>query len=257
MTVSFREPDRPRLRDLDAERHLRDPRIKQRYVTTMFDLIAPKYDRFTRWFSYGMDRWWKREMLDVVGAVAPPAPVILDIACGTGDLAEGAAAHRRRGVVIGVDPSRRMLEHGRQRIQRAGGVVRFCLADMTLLPAADQSVDLVTVGYGLRNAPDFRVALGEIARVLKRDGRLVSLDFYQPENPVWGELYVWYLSTAGNVYGWLWHREPAAYGYIARSVRHFVTVSAFNRILEETGFAVERVRRKLLGGIGIHVARRK
>jgi hypothetical protein len=75
VTVSFREPDRPRLRDLDAERHLRDPRIKQRYVTTMFGLIAPKYDRFTRWFSYGMDRWWKREMLDVVGAVAPPAPV--------------------------------------------------------------------------------------------------------------------------------------------------------------------------------------
>lgn len=255
--VSQGLPDRPRLGDLDPERHLRDPDIKQRYVAMVFDLIAPKYDRFTRWFSFGMDRWWKREALALVRVTAPPSAVIVDVACGTGDLAHAIAAQGSSGIVIGVDPSSAMLEHARQRIRRRARFARLCRGDMMRLPAADQSIDLVTAAYGLRNAPDLNVALAEIARVLKPGGRLVSLDFYQSEHSVWNALYLWYLSAAGNVYGWLWHREPAAYGYIARSIRHFVTVRGFNEILEQSGFVVERVRRKLWGGIAIHVAQRE
>lgn len=255
--MSHGPSESPRLGDHDPEQDLRNPDTKQRYVAMVFDLIAPTYDRFTRWFSFGMDRRWKHEVLECVRANAPPGAVIVDVACGTGDLSHGIAAQGRSGIVIGVDPSSHMLERARQRIQPATRLTRWCRGDVMRLPTADRSIDLVTAGYGFRNAPDLRAALAEIARVLKPGGCLVSLDFYQPELSIWQKVYVRYLHAAGNVYGWLWHREPAAYGYIAQSVRHFVTIPKFSEILEQSGFVVELVRPKLHGGIAIHVARRK
>jgi demethylmenaquinone methyltransferase/2-methoxy-6-polyprenyl-1,4-benzoquinol methylase len=127
---------------------------------------------------------------------------------------------------------------------------------MTALDASEASVDVVTAGYALRNVPDFRKALSEIARVLKPGGRLFTLDFYRPASPIWRRAFLAYLSAAGNAVGWLWHREPVVYGYIAHSVDHFVSIDAFNAALAETGFLVEHVHRKLLGGIAIHHARR-
>jgi demethylmenaquinone methyltransferase/2-methoxy-6-polyprenyl-1,4-benzoquinol methylase len=247
----------PRLRDLDPERYLSDPQIKQRYVTTMFDVIAPRYDRFTRWFSYGRDRSWKREVLRRVQSLVPSSSIILDLACGTGDLAFGMAALLDGARVIGVDRSTRMLNLAASRRSPAVAMVHLCLGDMMTLPVPDTSVDLVTIGYGLRNTPDLMGALGEVARVLKRGGFLISLDFYQPERVVWSRLFRGYLSIAGALYGWLWHREPAAYGYIARSVRHYVTIRTFSRNLSAQGFVVDNVSPKLLGGIGIHVAQKQ
>jgi demethylmenaquinone methyltransferase/2-methoxy-6-polyprenyl-1,4-benzoquinol methylase len=114
----------------------------------------------------------------------------------------------------------------------------------------------VTAGYALRNVPDFRGALREIARVMRRGGRLLTLDFYRPENVVWRRAFLAYLSAAGNTVGWLWHREPVVYGYIAHSVNHFVSITDFNAALAETGFTVERVYRRLYGGIAVHHALR-
>jgi demethylmenaquinone methyltransferase/2-methoxy-6-polyprenyl-1,4-benzoquinol methylase len=123
------------------------------------------------------------------------------------------------------------------------------------LPAA--SVDVVTVGYGLRNVPDYRAALAEIARVLRPGGRLHTLDFYRPGSALWRVLFLGYLSVAGNAVGWLWHREPIVYGYIARSIDHFTSWRSFADAREVAGFAGEAVRRKLLGGVALHRARRR
>jgi demethylmenaquinone methyltransferase/2-methoxy-6-polyprenyl-1,4-benzoquinol methylase len=117
-------------------------------------------------------------------------------------------------------------------------------------------VDTVTAGYALRNVPDVRAGLAEIARVLKPGGRLYTLDFYRPAMAWWRMLFLGYLAAAGNTIGWLWHGEPVVYGYIARSVDHFVTAETFTTLLGEAGFTVERVRQKLLGGIALHTARR-
>ena len=250
------------LRHLDVEAHLADPSLKQRFVTPMFDIIAPRYDQFTRVFSFGMDGAWKESLLRDAVAASPRGAVVLDLACGTGDLAFALAERVEGARVSGVDASPKMIEAAKlRRRERAGGPagrVAFQVGDMARLAATpDASVDLVTAGYGFRNVPDFRAALAEAARVLRPGGRLLTLDFYRPESAIWRSLFLGYLRVAGDLVGWLWHREPVVYGYIARSIDHFVSASDFSRALEEAGFEVERVRRRLFGGVAEHAARRR
>ena len=252
--------EHPTLRHLDVDEHLADPALKQRFVTPMFDIIAPRYDQFTRLFSFGMDRGWKAELLDDAVAAAPAEAVVVDLACGTGDLAFAIAERVAGARVSGVDASPRMIEGAKARRRaRAGGAagrVAFRIGDMTRLDVPDASVDILTAGYGFRNVPDFRVALAEAARVLQPGGRLLTLDFYRPRSAFWRVLFLGYLRVAGDLVGWLWHREPVVYGYIARSIDSFVSVTDFSEALESSGFAVERVSVKLFGGVAIHVARK-
>ena len=252
------ELPRAALGDLDLEAHLADPALKQRFVTPMFDTIAPRYDRFTRVFSFGMDRRWKAELIDWIQSAIGPESHVLDLACGTGDLAFAAAERAVRGSVAGVDASPKMIELARERATREAPNrnVRFQVGDMSLLQADTASVDAITAGYALRNAPQYEVAVREIARVLKPGGVLATLDFYRPESMLWRSIFLAYLETAGNWVGWLWHREPVVYGYIAPSIEHFVSWQGFSATLERNGLRVESVRRKLLGGVALHFARR-
>lgn len=250
-----------RLRDFDLVRHLADPALKPRFVTPMFDLVAPRYDDFTRLFSFGMDRLWKRELLASALSQAPDPGAALDIACGTGDIAFAVAAARPGTTVRGVDASEEMLAFARTRASvepaaRSASVV-FESGDLAALPAPDASVDMVTAGYAFRNAPALEPALAEAARVLRPGGVLAVLDFYRPAVAPWRALFVAYLQAAGNIVGWWWHREPLAYGYIAHSVRRHVTAAEFSACLARAGFGDAIVRTHLGGGIAIHVARRR
>jgi demethylmenaquinone methyltransferase / 2-methoxy-6-polyprenyl-1,4-benzoquinol methylase len=248
----------PRLRDLDAEAHLDDPALRQRYVTAVFDLIAPRYDAFTRRFSFGMDASWKREVVrlavDAANASGRATSIIADLACGTGDLASALVGSGRQ--IIGLDASIEMLDRaaarGRTTRARAPALVA---GDMIALPLRDASVDVVTVGYGLRNASHLRATLDEVTRILRPGGHLVALDFFKPANALWRQLFLGYLGLAGSVYGWVWHREPSAYGYIPRSIRRFVTANELTAELAARCFDVYHVAPKLFGGICVHAAK--
>jgi demethylmenaquinone methyltransferase / 2-methoxy-6-polyprenyl-1,4-benzoquinol methylase len=254
-----RSPQSQRLADLNLEEHLADPALKQRFVTPMFDVIAPKYDRFTRVFSFGMDVGWKRELMALVSKSIAPTAHVLDLACGTGDLAFAAAAIATRGSVVGIDASPMMIERAHDRASREASLanVRFAVRDLTSLDAPDASIDVITAGYALRNVPNYERGVAEIARVLKPGGVVATLDFYRPESWLWRRLLLFYLSVSGNLVGWLWHREPVVYGYIARSIDHFVSWQRFSASLAANGLRVETVRTKLLGGVAIHVARKR
>jgi demethylmenaquinone methyltransferase/2-methoxy-6-polyprenyl-1,4-benzoquinol methylase len=247
-----------RLNDLDLEAHLADPELKQRFVTPMFDIIAPRYDRFTRVFSFGMDRRWKAELTAWMETALGAQARVLDLACGTGDLAFAAGIRAVGGDVLGVDASSAMIELARARAaaEAPSGNVRFAVGDISTLDVPSASVDAVTAGYALRNVPDYTRTVAEIARVLKPGGVVATLDFYRPESWWWRTLFLAYLAVAGNWIGWLWHRQPVVYGYIAPSIDHFVSWQRFSRTLAEHGLRVESVRTKLLGGVAIHVARR-
>src|ERR1017187_1380956 len=238
----------PRLRDLDLERHLSDPALKPRFVTPMFDLVAPRYDDFTRTFSYGMDSGWKRAVVRELASRTPNGARVLDLACGTGDLALAAAAAVPLSRVAGVDASPRMIDIARAHAARAD-TPAFAVGDMASLAIADASMDAITAGYAFRNAPDHRSALREAARVLRPGGVLVTLDFYRPVSPLWRALFLAYLRLAGNVVGWWWHGESLAYGYIAPSIAAFVSWQQFRDELIASGFDVKTVRRFLLGGV--------
>ncbi len=241
---------------LDLHSHLQDPSSKQRFVTVMFDVIARRYDRFTRLFSLGMDAGWKRQLMSLLDPDTR-AELVVDLACGTGDLAAAAAARWPKARILGVDVSHRMLRHAAARFDRSPVTVALTAGDMIELPLADETVDVVTVGYGVRNAPTTEQALAEIARVLRPGGSLLVLDFYRPSNRLWRTVYLSYLQTGGSLMGWLWHRTPVAYGYLGPSVASHVTIGEFETALRAHGFTVERARPKLFGGIALHVAARQ
>ncbi len=196
----------------------------------------------------GMDARWKRSLVTTVAARLPDNPVVLDLATGTGDLARALTAARPDALVVGADLSLPML--------RAGPVRRAASAsDMQMLPHARDTFDAVLAGYAFRNAPDAKAALMEIRRVLRPGGCLAALDFYLPASSVWRHVFLGYLGVAGGLVGRVTHGVAASYGYIASSLKPWMTAHAFADLLRDVGFVDVTAHRRLLGGIAIHVAR--
>lgn len=245
------------LRHLSLDAHLQDPRHKQRYVNTVFDIVAGSYDRFTRLSSLGLDMAWKRDLVRLVKQRLEPNHVVVDLATGTGDLAFSLAPCVRQGKVIGIDIAERMIELAEQARQaRRISNVEFRVGDLMVTGQPDNSVDAVTVSYGLRNCPDYRQGLREIHRILKPGGWLASLDFVRLDSS-WRELlFERGLLLGCNFFGWLWHGEAAAYGYLARSIKYFATNQEFTRTLRATGFRLVTERPKLAGALYIHLAQK-
>ncbi|HYW33269.1 MAG TPA: class I SAM-dependent methyltransferase [Gemmatimonas sp.] len=282
MPKDERERAAVKLGALDLEAYLRDPSRKQQFVTPMFDTIAPRYDAFTRLFSFGMDRRWKRAAIARIvalaqgsgggrreasarGEVGPRTPArmhAVDLASGTGDFAVAIARGLPDTTVTAIDASPRMIEEAHARLadpsrdRDVAERVRATTGDMCAIDLPTGSADVVTAGYGVRNVPEPAVAVREMARVLRPGGTLVTLDFYRPAFAPWRRLLLWYLGAAGNAVGWWWHRDPVVYGYIARSIDHFMSWQQFSALLEQEGFTVTRVTRYLGGGIALHEATR-
>jgi len=218
-----------------------------RLMRQMFGVIAPRYDFITRVFSYGMDRRWKRQ--GVAMATMPERPVVLDLACGTGDFSKLVAKRCPAAVTIAAD-----LTHGMLRLARSGGVEEAVCADAMSLPFRDQAFDCVFIGYGLRNFPRLEKAVAEIERVTKPGGFLVSLDFFLPRNPVLRQIYLGYLFLNGAFWGTLLHGRPRIYTYIPDSLRSFVSIDDFSSLLRRNGYGKVDARGFLFGGIALHCA---
>jgi demethylmenaquinone methyltransferase/2-methoxy-6-polyprenyl-1,4-benzoquinol methylase len=238
---------RPRL-----EAALAAPDTRARYVRRLFATIADRYDLITRLLSFGLDQRWKRRLLDL----ADPRPDhrVLDVACGTGDLAIGAA--RLGADVVGLDVTPRMIELARSAGADAvpPGRLFWLVGDMMALPLPAASADCVTTGYGLRNAPDLGAAIAEIHRVLKPGGRLCSLDFDRPERALVRGVYLSYLAVVGSALGWALHGDADTYRYIPASIRRHPGARRVVKMLEAAGFTDVRHVPVLGGLMAIHLA---
>jgi demethylmenaquinone methyltransferase / 2-methoxy-6-polyprenyl-1,4-benzoquinol methylase len=225
-------------------------------VQRMFDRVAPRYDAANTLFSAGQDRHWRRV---AVRAVAPQAgEVLLDVAAGTGALAHELAAESGDGAtVVALDFSYEMLRAGVEREARGrprrSGLV-WVNGDGTRLPLPDASVDAVTIGFGLRNLPDPAAGLAEFARVTRPGGRLAVLEFSHPARPPFAALYSRYLMRAiPGLARWV-TSDPAAYRYLAESIRLWPRQAELAETIAAAGW--ESVRWKnLTGGIvALHAA---
>jgi ubiquinone/menaquinone biosynthesis methyltransferase len=238
--------ERTRLRDA-----LATPDRKARYVARLFDTIADRYDLITRLLSYGRDQHWKRRL--IATAAIRPGERVLDLACGTGDLAFAATA--LGGRVIGLDLTARMLELAQARAPEAN-TTSFTVGDMMSLPIADASIDVITTGYGLRNVPVLDDAIRETHRVLKPGGRLLSLDFNRPANAPLRAAYLAYLTVVGSTVGWALHGDPDTYRYIPESIKRYPGAEAVVHRLRDAGFRQARWEPVLGGLMAIHVAKK-
>jgi demethylmenaquinone methyltransferase/2-methoxy-6-polyprenyl-1,4-benzoquinol methylase len=225
------------------------PETKRRYVARLFATIADRYDLITRVLSYGQDGRWKARLIREARIGA--RDVVLDLACGTGDLAR-LAVDAGASRVVGLDLTPRMLVLARPR----NTAIRYVAGDMSALPIAAGVVDVVTTGYGLRNVPDIDTAIVEVARVLRPGGRFLSLDFNRPDSPAVRTGFLAYLTIVGSVLGWLLHRDPDTYRYIPASIRRYPGAHGVAARLAAHGFTRVRVVPLLFGLMTLHTARR-
>jgi demethylmenaquinone methyltransferase/2-methoxy-6-polyprenyl-1,4-benzoquinol methylase len=210
-------------------------------VRTMFDRIAPVYDLMNRLMTAGLDRRWRR--LTVAAAVRP-GDRVLDVCCGTGDLA--VEASRAGGEVTGLDFSPRMLERARRKLH----TVAWVEGDALELPFADESFDAATVGFGVRNLADLERGLQELRRVLRRGGRVAVLEITRPKGPLRHFYALWF----DRIVPLLGKALPggAAYTYLPASVRRFPGPEELAAMLADAGFAEPRFRLFAGGIVALH-----
>jgi ubiquinone/menaquinone biosynthesis methyltransferase len=228
---------------LRPREHLGTPVAKQRINLALFSEVAPKYDFITRALSLGRDAAWKRHL--IASLPASGRPVCVDLACGTGDLTRLLAARYPGGAVTGLDLTPAMLDIARAR--SAGQPIAFVEGTMNLLPFPDASVDIVTGGYALRNAPELDRAMEEIRRVLRPGGTAAFLDFSKPPSRFGQILGGAALKSWGSFWGLLLHGNADVYGYIADSLRGFPDREELHRRFRLLGFDVGHSRRFYAG----------
>ncbi|MDF1753787.1 MAG: ubiquinone/menaquinone biosynthesis methyltransferase [Verrucomicrobiales bacterium] len=215
---------------------LSSPDSKRELNRMLFDRIAKKYDRATVLLSCGQDQSWKNSLIEALPDTSPA--VCLDLASGTGDITKRLTEKYPDSQVIGLDLSEEMVSLARKRFQDSQENLSFQVGDIGKLPFPDNSIDIVTGGYALRNVPQLQVALDEIARVMKPGATASFLDFLQPENrflKLWNHavLHLWC-----GIVGLILHGRPWIYRYIPYSLSDFPDTPTLNRMFEASGFYV-------------------
>jgi demethylmenaquinone methyltransferase/2-methoxy-6-polyprenyl-1,4-benzoquinol methylase len=205
-------------------------------VRAMFDTIAPRYDLMNRLMTFGLDQAWRRGT--VAALSLPEGSLVLDLACGTGDLSR---LGRRRGYrVVGADLSAGMLGAN-------GAGTPLVEADGRRLPFVDGAFDGMVCGYALRNFTDLAATLAESARVLRAGGRLAVLEVDTPTSRLWRAGYdIWFTKAVPALGGAL--SDGDAYRYLPQSVAYLPPAPALRRMLREAGFSAVGIR-ALAGGL--------
>jgi ubiquinone/menaquinone biosynthesis methyltransferase len=199
-------------------------------VRSLFDQIARKYDLLNDIQSLGLHRLWKRKAVRL--ADAAPCDRALDICCGTGDLASGLAQVGAR--VVALDFSSEMLARAVKRPLSSENI-QFVRGDAQKLPLNDESFEIITMGYGLRNLSDWQAGLTEMRRVLKSGGRIVLLEFGAPDWAIWRTVYFAYLRLAVPLLGLVFHGSASTYSYILESLKHYPGPKAVAERLRNLG----------------------
>ena len=225
-------------------------------VRRMFDSIAPAYDTMNRLMTLGIDRRWRRKT--VAEAVSGNPEAILDIATGTGDLAIALARAAEGATVTGVDLSEGMIEVGRRKVAEAGlsDRVKLSPADALALPFADNSFDVITVAFGVRNFEHLAEGYAEMLRVLRPGGRLCVLELTPPSSVLVRPFYAAYTRAVIPLVGKLISGDSDAYTYLPRSIAAVQARGAMTALIEGAGFENAAFRSFTFGVCTLYMARK-
>ena len=225
---------------------------KARFVSEMFSRIAGRYDLMNGLMTFGMHHAWRR--VAARQTIAVPEGPALDLATGTGDLALALAAVHPGRLIVGADFSEGMLHHGRAKVV-AASVRRLPLlaADALTLPFADGAFACVVSAFLLRNLEDLGRGLGEMRRVTRPGGRVVTLDIVEPSAPMWSTLFGLYFNRVVPAIGALVAGDRQAYTYLPQSVARFVRPAELARRMTAVGLRDVSYRTMGLGTVALHV----
>lgn len=224
----------------------------------MFDSIAGRYDLLNHLFSGNTDTRWRRKVARTLDdTLKNSRAVVLDVACGTGDLAlaldrQGTHHNQKGARIIGVDFCHPMLKIARAK----STAIPFIEGDALRLPFADDYFDAATIGFGLRNLASVSEGLNELRRILKPGGRLVILEFSKPVIPGFSQAFNFYFKHILPRIGDTLNGSCGAYMYLSDSVRKFPDQHELARLMHASGFDQVSFR-NLTGGIAaIHIGKR-
>jgi demethylmenaquinone methyltransferase/2-methoxy-6-polyprenyl-1,4-benzoquinol methylase len=222
------------------------------WVRGMFGRIAPRYDLLNHLLSMNIDRYWRRR---TVARVAPilsrPGACVLDVCCGTGDLALALQGRGPSASVFASDFSHPMLVAARRKRSPA-----LFEADALQLPTPDARFDLATIAFGFRNLTNYRGGLMELRRILKPGGTLAILEFSTPPNPVLAGLYGFYSRAILPTVGGMISGSKDAYTYLPESVRKFPDAEGLANQMRDAGFVNVRFERMTAGIVALHLGER-
>jgi demethylmenaquinone methyltransferase/2-methoxy-6-polyprenyl-1,4-benzoquinol methylase len=215
---------------------------KQTKIVEMFNDIAPTYDKANRVMSMGVDRSWRRKGCNKAFGYYGQNEIdlIVDVACGTGDMMDyWKRQAEKNGIkvekLLGVDPSEGMVGVGREKFPDFD----FVIAPATEIPLKENSADMLSISYGIRNVVERQKGLAEFNRVLKPGGMVVILEFMKNEHPsLLGKVRDFYMNRILPKVGGFISKNLEAYEYLPNSIEGFLTVDNMQRELEEAGFEI-------------------
>lgn len=208
---------------------------KAQRVAQVFDSVAPRYDLMNDLMSCGIHRLWKRFTIELSGVQRGNR--VLDLAGGTGDLsAKFATIVGEQGQVVLADINAAMLQVGRDRLLNKGQAISYAQVNAETLPFADNSFDIITIAFGLRNVTDKEMALASMLRVLKPGGRVLILEFSELQIRPLKPLYDLYSFKVLPLLGKLIAKDADSYRYLAESIRMHPNQETLLQMMQRVGF---------------------
>ncbi|EKU49798.1 demethylmenaquinone methyltransferase [Staphylococcus massiliensis] len=215
-------------------------------VHTVFQNISTKYDTLNNIISFEQHKIWRKKIMKEMKVQS--GSTALDVCCGTADWTIALSKDvGPDGEVIGLDFSENMLEVGKEKTVDMANI-KLIQGDAMSLPFDDNEFDYVTIGFGLRNVPDYKAALAEMYRVLKPGGMVVCLETSQPTMPVFKQLYRLYFKFVMPIFGKIFAKSQAEYEWLQQSTFDFPDKKTLKRMFEEVNFKDVKVR-SFTGGV--------
>lgn len=236
-----------------------DEREAAARVREMFGRIAPRYDLLNHLLSLDIDKVWRRRVARrFTGILRDPSARVLDLCCGTGDLALAFRKEAPGGAeIVGSDFVTEMLVRARAKAAAAGASITFVEADALALPFADAAFDLVSCSFGFRNLANYERGLVEILRALKPGGVAAILEFGEPQTKLFGGLYRFYFRRVLPRLGGLISGNGFAYSYLPNSVSKFPSPEALQAQFERSGYVDARFEHWTGGIVNLHTAAKR
>ena len=227
---------------------------KAKYVGDVFTSVAQNYDIMNDAMSFGMHRLWKKILVEL--ASVGDRDMILDIASGTGDISKLISKEYPDTNILMSDINFEMLNEGRNRAidESFASNCSFCQLNGEALPFRENTFDLITVGFGLRNFTNKKNGLIEMKRCLKRNGRLLVLEFSKPMNPIFSKIYDWYSFNVLPKLGSLLASDSESYQYLAESIRMHPDQELLKQMMLDSGFSNCKFYNLVNGVVAIHIA---